>query len=51
MSDTIYNLIKAQEKLAVKINNLYTKFASRPDARRTHGAVYGKLQRLEDYYK
>ena len=43
-------LAAAQENLARKINNVYTKFASKPVEEQTKGLAQAYLQRLEEYF-
>ena len=39
MSDKIDDIITAQHRLAIKIQNVFSKYASRPEVRRHIGAA------------
>ena len=50
MSNNINEIITAQNRLGIKIQNVFPIFASRPEERRHAGAAKAQLQRLEDDY-
>ena len=53
MSDKINEILTGQNRLRIKIQNIFFKYASRrevPEERRHICAVQAELQRLKDYY-
>ena len=39
-----------QEELSLKMNAIYTEFASQPKERKTYGRAQAQLQKLEEYF-